>query len=146
MPSQAVHRKRRSLRRSAKISTANRWGLDIILTWGVKGDAAKANLPTVSKLAATPEYQALNRRYQRSPRSSLRGLYDAMTIAAEAKRFQDRPQVWLLAVAAIYDGATWEEAAKIDGETIQIVRDRLMKFSAPGPDRLIDRKAPHLTT
>jgi hypothetical protein len=69
-----------------------------------------------------------------------------MTIAAEAKRSQDGPPVWLLAVAAIYDGATWEEAAKIGGESIQIVRDRVMKFIAPGPDRLIDRKAPHLTT
>jgi hypothetical protein len=95
----------------------------MVPTWGVRGDAARGNFPTVSKLAATPKYQVLNRRYQRSPRSSLRGIYDAMTIPAEAERSQSNPQAWLLAVAAIYDGATWEEAAKIGDETIQIVRD-----------------------
>jgi transposase len=48
----------------------------------------------------------------------------------------------LLALAAIYDGATRTEAAKIGGVTLQIVRDWVIKFNAHGPDGLIDRKAP----
>jgi transposase len=48
----------------------------------------------------------------------------------------------LLAVAAIYEGATRTEAAKIGGVTLQIVRDWVLKFNAHGPDGLIDRKAP----
>ena len=48
----------------------------------------------------------------------------------------------LLALAAIYDGATRSEAAKIGGVTLQIVRDWVLKFNAQGPDGLIDRKAP----
>ena len=60
-----------------------------------------------------------------------------------AKRSKDGPQARrLLALAAIYDGATRTEAAKIGGVTLQIVRDWVVKFNAHGPDGLIDRKAP----
>jgi transposase len=38
-----------------------------------------------------------------------------------------------LALAAIYDGSTRTEAAKIGGVRLQIVRDWAMKFSAQGP-------------
>ena len=63
--------------------------------------------------------------------------------AGIAKRSKDGPQARrLLALAAIYDGATRSEAAKIGGVTLQIVRDWVMKFNAHGPDGLIDRKAP----
>ena len=48
----------------------------------------------------------------------------------------------LLALAAIYDGATRTQAAAIGGVTLQIVRDWVVKFNARGPDGLIDRKAP----
>ncbi len=48
----------------------------------------------------------------------------------------------LLALAAIYDGATRAEAAEIGVATRQIVRDWVMKFNAEGPDGLIDRKQP----
>ena len=47
-----------------------------------------------------------------------------------------------MALAAIYDGATRTEAAKIGGVTLQIIRDWVVKFNAHGPDGLIDRKAP----
>ena len=47
----------------------------------------------------------------------------------------------LLALAAIYDGATRAEA-KIGGVGLQVVRDWVLKFNARGPDGLIDRKAP----
>jgi transposase len=45
-------------------------------------------------------------------------------------------------VAAVYDGATRTEVARIGGVTSQIVRDWVVKFNAHGPDGLIDRKAP----
>jgi hypothetical protein len=48
----------------------------------------------------------------------------------------------LLALAAIYEGATRTEASRIGGVTLQIVRDWALKFNARGPDGLIDRKAP----
>ena len=56
---------------------------------------------------------------------------------------KDGPQARrLLALAAIYDGATRTEAAKIGGVTLQVIRDWLLKFNAHGPGGLIDRKAP----
>src|SRR6186997_584182 len=48
----------------------------------------------------------------------------------------------LLALAAIYDGASRAEAAEIGGVTRQIIRDWVLKFNTDGPDGLIDRKAP----
>ena len=48
----------------------------------------------------------------------------------------------MLALAAIYEGATRTEASRIGGVTLQIVRDWALKFNARGPDCLIDRKAP----
>ena len=48
----------------------------------------------------------------------------------------------LLALAAVYEGATRIAAAKIGGVTLQIVRDWVMKFNAHGPDGLINKKAP----
>ena len=47
-----------------------------------------------------------------------------------------------LVPAAIRDGATRTEAAKIGGVTLQIVRDWAMTLNAHGPAGLIDRKAP----
>jgi transposase len=64
-------------------------------------------------------------------------------VRAAAKRSKDGPQARrLLALAAIYDGATRSEAAKIGGVTVQIVRDWVLKFNAQGADGLIDRKPP----
>ncbi len=45
-------------------------------------------------------------------------------------------------MAAIRDGATRTEAARIGGVTLQIVRDWVIKLNAHGPAGLIDRKAP----
>src|SRR5271165_4775998 len=73
----------------------------------------------------------------------LRGDYDAGALRAAAKRTKDGPQARrLLALAAIYDGATRTEAAKIGGVGLQVIRDWVLKFNAHGPDGLIDRKAP----
>jgi transposase len=44
-------------------------------------------------------------------------------------------------LAAIYEGATRSDAAKMGGVTLQIVRDLVLKFNTLRPDGLIDRKA-----
>jgi transposase len=48
----------------------------------------------------------------------------------------------LLALAAIYDGASRTEAARVGGVGLQIVRDWVMRFNAEGPTGLLDRKPP----
>ena len=73
----------------------------------------------------------------------LRSDFDAATLRRLARRSKDAPQARrLLALAAIYEGATRTEAARIGGVTLQIVRDWVVKFNAHGPDGLIDRKPP----
>jgi transposase len=74
---------------------------------------------------------------------ALREDFDAVMLRAVAKKSKDGPQARrLLALAAVYDGATRTEAAKIGGVTLQIVRDWVVKLNAHGPDGLIDRKPP----
>jgi transposase len=69
--------------------------------------------------------------------------YDAGALRAAAKRSKNGAQARrLLALAAIYDGATRSETARIGGVGLQVVRDWVLKFNAQGPDGLIDRKAP----
>ena len=46
----------------------------------------------------------------------------------------------LLALAAIYDGASRTEAAAVGGVTLQIVRDWVLKLNAGGPAALADHK------
>src|SRR5262249_47264395 len=51
-----------------------------------------------------------------------------------ARKTKDGPQARrLLALAAIYDGATRTEAAKIGGVGLQIIRGWVLRFNAPGP-------------
>src|SRR5208337_1350009 len=86
---------------------------------------------------------ANRRRFAMAAAIGLREDFDAKALRALAKRAKDGPQArQLLALAAIYDGATRSEAAKIGGVTLQIVRDWVLKFNAQGPEGLIDRKAP----
>ncbi len=73
----------------------------------------------------------------------LRSDFDPAALRRLARRSKDAPQARrLLALAAIYEGATRTEAARIGGVTLQIVRDWVVKFNAHGPDGLIDRKPP----
>jgi transposase len=73
----------------------------------------------------------------------LRSDFDALQLRTIARKTKNGPQARrLLALAAVYDGATRTEAAKIGGVTLQIVRDWVMKFNAHGPDGLFDKKAP----
>src|SRR5712671_6136133 len=84
-----------------------------------------------------------NRRFAMSAAIGLRDDYGSGGLRAAAKRSKDGRQARrLLALAAIYEGATRTEAAKIGGVTLQIVRDWVLKFNAHGPDGLIARKAP----
>jgi putative transposase len=78
---------------------------------------------------------ANKRRFAMATAVGLRGDYDAGALWAAAKRSKDGPQARrLLALAAIYEGATRTEAAKIGGVTLQVVRDWALKFNAQGPD------------
>ena len=74
---------------------------------------------------------------------ALRGDFKASHLRGLARKTKDGPQARrLLTLAAIYDGATRTEAAKIGGVTLQIVRNWVVKFNAHGPQGLLDRKAP----
>src|SRR5215218_8298435 len=73
----------------------------------------------------------------------LRSDFNASELRALARKSKDGPQARrLLALAAIYEGASRTEAARIGGVTLQIVRDWVVRFNAAGPDGLIDRKPP----
>ena len=64
----------------------------------------------------------------------LRRLARASRDAAQTRR--------LLALAAIHDGASRTEAARIGGVGLQIVRDWVRRLNAEGPMGLVDRKVP----
>src|SRR5262249_6799439 len=73
----------------------------------------------------------------------LRGDFDASELRVLARKSKDGPQARrLLALAAIYEGATRSEAAKIGGVGLQIIRDWVLRFNARGPGGLLDGKAP----
>ena len=73
----------------------------------------------------------------------LRSDFDAVSVRSWAKKSKDGPQARrLLALAAIYEGASRTEACTIGGVTLQIVRDWVVKFNTQGSAGLIDRKAP----
>src|SRR4051812_39773803 len=73
----------------------------------------------------------------------LRTDFDAHALRAIARATKDGPQARrLLALAAIYEGATRTAAARLGGVTVQIVRDWVVKFNAHGPEGLINRKPP----
>ena len=72
----------------------------------------------------------------------LRQDFDASQVRGLARKTKDGPQARrLLALAAIYDGATRTEAAKIGGVGLQIIRDWVLRFNARGPDGLLDGKS-----
>ena len=73
----------------------------------------------------------------------LREDFKASQLRGLAKKTKDGPQARrLLALAAIYDGATRTEAAKIVGVGLQIIRDWVLRFNARGSDGLLDSKPP----
>src|SRR5689334_10962344 len=83
------------------------------------------------------------RRLVMSAPTPLRQDCDASQLRGLARKTKDGPQARrLLALAAIYDGATRTEAAKIGGVGLQIIRDWVLRFNARGPDGLLDGKSP----
>jgi transposase len=73
----------------------------------------------------------------------LRTDFDAAALRTIARQTKDGPQARrLLALAALYEGASRTEAARIGGVTVQIVRDWVVKFNAHGPEGLVNRKPP----
>ena len=70
----------------------------------------------------------------------LRRDFGASQLRGLAKKTKDGPQARrLLALAAIYDGATRTEAAKIGGVGLQIIRDWVLHFNERGwsPERQV---------
>ena len=57
--------------------------------------------------------------------------------AAQARR--------LLAIAAVLDGSSREQAAKIGGMDRQTLRDWVIRFNAQGPDGLVNNSSPGRT-
>lgn len=73
----------------------------------------------------------------------LREDFDAASVRALAKLSKDGAQTRrLLALAAIYDGATRTQAARLGDVTLQIVRDWVVKFNAHGALGLVNGKSP----
>src|SRR5471032_1725790 len=73
----------------------------------------------------------------------LRGDFDTPQLRGLAKKTKDGPQARrLLTLAAIYDGATRTEAAKIGGVGLQIIRDWVLRFNVRGADGLLNGKSP----
>jgi transposase len=73
----------------------------------------------------------------------LRGDFGAVGLRTAARRTKDAAQSRrLLALAAVYDGASRTEDARIGGVTLQIVRDWVVLFNAEGPAGPVDCKAP----
>ena len=74
---------------------------------------------------------------------ALRSEFSAAELHRLARWSKDAAQARrLLALAAIYDGGTRSEAARLGHVTLQIVRDWVVRFNARGPDGLLDGKAP----
>src|SRR5260221_13766363 len=83
------------------------------------------------------------RRLVMSAPSPLRQDFDASQLRSLSRRTKHGPQARrLLALAAIYDGATRTEAAKIGGVGLQIFRDWVVRFNPRGPDALPNGKSP----
>ena len=73
----------------------------------------------------------------------LRSDVTAAGLRQHARRTRDASQTRrLLALAAIYDGGSRMDAARIGGVTLQIVRDWVLRFNARGPEGLLTGRAP----
>src|SRR5262245_9315090 len=69
--------------------------------------------------------------------------FTAVEVRRLARRAKDSDQVRrLLAIAAVLDGASRAEAAKVGGMDRQTLRDWVIRFNEQGPDGLINVPAP----
>src|SRR4030081_2637120 len=88
-------------------------------------------------------HRGKRRRFAMAAAVRVRGDYDAVQLRELAKRSADADQTRrLLALAAVYDGGSRTEAAKIGGVGLQTVRDWVLAFNAEGPSGLVNGKAP----
>jgi len=70
----------------------------------------------------------------------LRDDFDAITLRHLAKRYRDPRQIRrLLALAAVYDGMSRAQAARIGGMDRQTLRDWVHRFNEEGPSGLTNR-------
>ena len=73
----------------------------------------------------------------------VRSDWDAERVRRAARLAEDTAQVRrLLSIAAIYDGMSRAEAARLGGMDRQTLRDWVHRFNAAGPLGLVDRTAP----
>ncbi len=69
---------------------------------------------------------------------ALREDFDGVTLRRLAKGSKDAGQSRRLpALAEIYDGARRGDAARIGDVGLQVIRDRVLRFNANGPDVLV---------
>src|SRR5258705_4063580 len=82
-------------------------------------------------------------RFVMSAPIPLRRDFGASQLRGLAKKTKDGPQARrLLALAAIYDGGTRTEAAKIGGGGVSVIPGRGVDFKEPGAVGLLDGKWP----
>ena len=73
----------------------------------------------------------------------LRSDFESQTLRRLARRCEDSNQSRrLLSLAAVYDGMSRTEAARIGGMDRQTLRHWVLRFNADGPDGLLDRWSP----
>src|SRR5215510_1430738 len=69
--------------------------------------------------------------------------YSSRELPRLATRVKDARQARrLLAIAAVLDGSSREEAAKIGGMDRQTLRDWVIRFNEEGPDGLVNKSSP----
>ena len=72
---------------------------------------------------------------------SLRDDYDATSVRACVKNYTDPRQIKrLLSIAAVYDGMSRSDAARVGGMDRQTLRDWVHRFNELGPDGLSNAK------
>ena len=73
----------------------------------------------------------------------VRADYSVKEVRRLAARVKDAGQARrLLAIAAVLDGASREDAARIGGMDRQTLRDWVIRFNDEGPDGLINKSSP----
>ncbi len=73
----------------------------------------------------------------------LREDFDGTQVRAHASQCDDGNQARrLLSIAAVYDGMSRRDAARLGGMDRQTLRDWVHRFNGEGPEGLLDRKAP----
>ena len=76
----------------------------------------------------------------------IRSEYSSAELRGLAKRCRDANQARrLLSIAAVVEGSSRSEAARIGGMDRQTLRDWVHRFNQDGPDGLINHKAPGAT-